>query len=300
MDEFSYISKKLSPLAPLDALNNDAYVYQKNTVITKDIIIEGVHFLKNTKPSNIAKKAIRVNLSDIAAMGAKPYGYFVGLAISNTQQEWLDDFAKGLEEDNKIFNINLLGGDTTVHRGANIISITMLGLIAKKPLLRSSAKIGDSLYVSGTIGDSALGLLTYKKNITPNYKILQEKYTIPEPQIKLGQELSNVASSCIDISDGLIQDANHICKSSKVGLEIYIDKIPFSPEVQLIINDNNNYRKTAITGGDDYQLLFTVKSDFIHKNITKIGQVIPGKEVKIIDSKGKEISFNKKEGYRHF
>lgn len=297
MNEFEFITEILSPLAPHNALTNDAFVYQDNTVITKDIITEGVHFLQGTKPNEIAKKALRVNLSDIASMGASPYGYFLGLAINNTSRNWLESFAQGLKEDNEEFNIQLLGGDTTNLTGANLISITMLGTIEKgKAMTRSGAKIGDSVYVSGTVGDAALGLVSYSDSMLKDFITLQESYKFPRPQVKLGKKLTGLASSCIDISDGLLQDAEHICKSSAVGMEISIQKIPLSQEVKKIIAINQKYLEIVLTGGDDYQLLFTAKQDLKMNNVTEIGKAVPGKEVKIIDSK---TNFSSR-GYQHF
>ena len=302
MDEFDYISHHLSPLSIPGALNNDAFIYQGNTVITKDLIIEGVHFLKDTTACDIAKKAIRVNLSDIAAMGAKPYGYFLGLAISNTIQDWLESFTAGLKEENERYQLKLLGGDTAAHQGANIVSITMLGLIKEgKALTRSGAIIGERVYVSGTIGDAAIGLATYN-NIEINHFIdLQEKYKLPEPQIKLGQYLSgnNIASACIDISDGLVQDANHICTESHVGMDLYLDNIPFSSSVEKIFSINENYLEQAITGGDDYQLLFTSPHKIEQENITEIGTVTAGNKVILKDNQGHEFKVLNN-GYKHF
>lgn len=300
MNEFEFINNILSNLAPHNALENDAFVYQDNTVITKDIIIENVHFLNGTRAYDIAKKAIRVNLSDIAAMGAMPYGYFLGLAINNSTSEWLSDFAQGLKEDNNLFKIKLLGGDTAKHTGTTIISITMLGIIQKgQGFTRSGAQINDSLYVSGTIGDSAIGLLTYTDPLLVQFTTLQKHYKLPNPQINLGLELSGNISTCIDISDGLIQDAMNICKSSNVGIEIYRNTIPFAKEVNKIIALDPKYFELAITGGDDYQLLFTSKKDLTAKNITKIGKVTAGKELKLLDTDYNEIKLSKT-GYKHF
>ncbi len=300
MNEFEYIKKILSRLALENALENDAFVYQKNTVISKDLLVEGVHFLRNTEPCDIAKKAIRVNLSDIAAMGAKPYGYFLGLAINYTSVEWLRCFAKGLEEDNNYFSIKLLGGDTTKNAGASVISITMLGTIEDNIYLsRSGAKIGDSIYVSGTIGDASIGLQTYKVPSLCRFKNLRQQYKFPNPQIELGRRLCGTASSCIDISDGFIQDLGNICKSSAVGMEIYVEKIPFSPEVQEIILENKKYLELVLSGGDDYQLLFTAQNDIMEKNVTKIGKVVSGNDVKLFDEMNSEMQITSR-GYIHF
>ena len=300
MNEFEFIKQKLSKLSPKNALNNDAFIYRNNTVITKDIIIEGVHFLENTEAYYVAKKAIRVNLSDIAAMGASPYGYLLGLAINDTSERWLNNFIKGLEEDNNQFNIKLLGGDTTKHTGSNIISVTMLGIVENNQFLtRSGATPGDSVYVSGNIGDSAIGLISYNDTRLQEFKNLQEKYKLPNPQIDLGRKLIKTASSCIDISDGLIQDMKHICEESNVGLEISIDRLPFSKEVSKIIKLDQKYLSIALTGGDDYQLLFTSSKDINYENVTKIGIVVHGNQLRIIDQKKTNVNLLKY-GYQHF
>ncbi|MBQ4874721.1 MAG: thiamine-phosphate kinase [Rickettsiaceae bacterium H1] len=300
MNEFEFIKQKLSPLAPADALNNDAFVYRNNTIITKDVIIEGVHFRDNTNPFSIAKKAIRVNLSDVASMGAKPYGYFLGLAMNDTTEWWLNNFVQGLAEENRQFEIKLLGGDTTKHNGKNIISITMLGTIEEgKALTRSGAEIGDSIYVGSTIGDSVLGLLSHSDPLLQKFTSLQKKYELPEPQLELGRKLVGIASACIDISDGLLQDAKQICRLSDVGMEIYADRIPFSEEVKQIIALNQKYFATAITGGDDYRLLFTTSQELAGENFTEIGKVTKDKEIKILDRNGKKLNFFKF-GFQHF
>ncbi len=298
MNEFEFIRRKLSPLSPVNALDNDAFVYDKNTVITKDIIIEGVHFLPKTEPCYIAKKALRVNLSDIASMGAKPYGYFLGLAINNTAEDWLEGFVSGLAEDNKEFSIKLLGGDTTVHAGDNVISVTMLGrLYNKQCLARCSAKVGDAVYVTGNIGEAAIGLLTYSEDQLSPLRSLQELYKLPKPQVAIGLEISGVASSCIDISDGLLQDAEQICLASNVGMEIDINKIPFSTEVKKAISIDGKYLEKAITGGDDYQLLFTAQSLMNDLNVTEIGKVVSGSSVRLINQGVRQFV---RSGYSHF
>ncbi len=299
MDEFAYIESCLSTLSTNGALKNDAFLYQQNTVITKDIIIEGVHFLPRTKPSDIAKKALRVNLSDLAAMGAKPYGYFLGLVLNNTSSNWLNSLTGGLREDSKKYNLKLLGGDTTAHQGATMISITMLGLVdGGNVLTRSNAQINDRVYVSNTIGDAALGLLTYTAPSLQSFTNLQENYKYPDPQLELGQYLLSTeqASACLDISDGLIQDANHICCESKVGMVIDVNKIPFSSTAKKIIGLNHKYLEIAITGGDDYQLLFTSPYDIERDDITEIGTVTKGDGVVIQNA---EMSLNN-QGYKHF
>ena len=314
MKEFDYIKNYIYKLDNNSLIGDDAAVInctQGQLVVTKDILIEGVHFPKNYNPSMLAKKAIRVNLSDIAAMGAIPYGYCLGLVLpNNISQDWWKNFTDSLAEEHKIFNIKLLGGDTTSHkRNITIISITAFGINNSNLLKRSGAKIGDFVYVSGNIGDAALGLLVYQKVIDQNYCKLKSKYDLPQPRIKLGININKIASSCIDISDGLIQDMEHICHSSKVGIQIYLDKIPLSSEAKKIIDDTPQYINNILAGGDDYELIFTINpkfssliKDISHQSevkITKIGEVTEGNAVILYDNSGNIITLNNK-GFNHF
>ncbi|MGN7618485.1 MAG: thiamine-phosphate kinase [Ehrlichia sp.] len=204
----------------------------------------------------------------------------------------------------------MLGGDTTSHRqNFTIISITAFGVENGSLLKRSGAKTGDLIYVSGNIGDAALGLLIYQKVINRNYYNLKSKYDLPEPRINLGININKIASSCIDISDGFIQDMEHICRSSKVGASIYLDKIPLSNEAKEIINSAPQYIDNILAGGDDYELIFTVNpkfslliQDISHKSevkITKIGEITSGDSVTLYNNCGNIVTINSK-GFNHF
>ncbi len=313
MDEFSLIAKYFKPLAANFAgslnLSDDAAIISPpegcELIITKDAISEGIHFIGNESPDLIASKALRVNLSDLAAMGAQPLCYFLALMLpKNTSEQWLEKFASGLKQTGEEFSIHLAGGDTTATNGNLSISITAIGSVPKGVALRrNGAKIGDDIYVSGTLGDSALGLQLLSSRAQPrdlDKDFFINRYLTPQPRISLGVSLRTIANSAMDISDGLAQDLGHICTASNVGAVIYSDKIPTTNKQQL---------EAALSGGDDYELLFTAppeKSETI-KNLAKklslpltcIGKITSGNSVQVLDENGKEITLNKK-GFSHF
>jgi len=310
MQEFDLIKRYFAPLsagfAGALSLCDDAAVFAPpaghELVITKDAISEGVHFIGSESADLIAGKALRVNLSDLAAMGATPICYFLALILpKNTPEEWVQKFAQGLRETQSEFGIHLAGGDTISTLGTLSISITAIGSVpAGSALRRNGAKIGDDIYVSGTLGDAALGLklLQNTEYRVPSTEYLIARYLTPEPRLSLGHNLRGVASACMDISDGLVQDLGHICTSSKVGAVIYTDKIPISDAVKNV----SGAIESAINGGDDYELLFTAppeKEILIPENCTKIGKIVAGENVKIIGTNGEEIMLNKK-GFLHF
>ena len=321
MNEFSFIKNLLSPLTfgngEALGLNDDAAIIPNKEgcelVITKDAMAEGTHFFKGDDPYILAKKILRVNISDLAAKGATPYCCFLALTLpNNTDNIWLEKFSEGLKEDLSRFNCFLAGGDTTSHNGRLVISLTTLGHIAAgKAILRSGAKENDLIYTTGTIGDSYLGL----NILQGNFSYLPQKakdfvisrYHLPQPRIEAAKELANIATSSIDISDGLIADLQHICDCSGIGAEITLDNIPFSDAAEEISEDSN-FKLKAITGGDDYELLFTTtpnmeaKIKLISKQtktkITKIGKITNGNTVTLLD-KNKNIIPVINSGYQH-
>ena len=302
MQEFNLIKKYFTPLAANFAgslgLTDDAAVFTTpighELVITKDAISEGVHFIGSESADLIAGKALRVNLSDLAAMGAEPICYFLALILpKNTSEKWVAKFADGLRENQKEFGISLAGGDTISTAGDKIsISITAIGSVPTgSALRRNGAKIGDDIFVSGTLGDAALGLKLLQQNGGDEYLI--SRYLIPQPRLELGQKLRLIANSAMDISDGLVQDLGHICSASGVGAIIYQNKIPVST------TDAAEY---ALNGGDDYELLFTIppeKANLIQPNCTKIGKIIAGNSVQVL-GENVELITPIKEGFSHF
>ncbi len=328
MNEFYHIERYIAPLSNRFGLNlkDDAAVIPgKNKydyAITKDAIIEGVHFLFDTPPENIIHKLLRVNLSDIAAMGAVPKLYLISAALpKNTGKSWFESTTKALAKEQEEFGVILIGGDTTKHKDENapaVLSLTMIGEIESgKALLRSGAQVDDDIYVSGTIGDGTLGLKICQgefDNIPQEHKdFLINRYNIPQPRVTLGQALVGIANAAIDISDGLIADLEHICECSEVGAEINLNKIPISEPVQFIMqsdtNNHTDFLSMLTTGGDDYELLFTAHKD--QKNninsmskkleikITQIGKITPDGQVIALDKNNQKTGLKFK-GFGHF
>lgn len=228
-----------------------------------DTLVAGVHFPLETSPQDIAHKALAVNLSDMAAMGAEPTWFTLAITLPDDDEAWLKLFSQSLSVLAKKYNVQLVGGDTT--HGPLCISITINGFVPiDKALKRNNAQITDKIYVSGTIGDAALALAGWQEQCLLNEKtvgFLKGKLNRPEPQIELGLLLRDFATSCIDISDGLIADLNHIADSSEVGAKIYFENIPLSGEFKLNIIDTKLIVPFILSGGDDYELCFTIPSE---------------------------------------
>jgi thiamine-monophosphate kinase len=235
---------------------------QQNVVVTTDTLVAGVHFPDDTDPVAIGHKAVAVNLSDIAAMGAEPCWISIAITLPKVDKEWLKSFCDGVFELCEYYNVELIGGDTT--QGPLSITITDQGGVPEgKCLLRTGAKAGDWLYVTGEIGDAALALKHIKKEISvaQDYKDkLREKLDLPKPRVLAGQAIREYASSAIDLSDGLISDLNHICQASNVGANIVLDRLPLST-IMIDTLPFDEAISVALVGGDDYELLFTVSED---------------------------------------
>ncbi len=285
MNEFDYIEKFFKPLTNQFALNlsNDAAVYNQRSshdlIISTDTLAEGIHFFGNENPIDIAKKSLRVNLSDMAAMGAKPIFYNLSLSVPKQKvKSFIPKFAKGLEEDQKKFGLKLIGGDLTSSLKFTYITITIFGeTLNNKSIPRSGSKLGDHLYVSGTLGLSKIGL-DYFNSKNSVFSEAKKKYLLPQPRIDLGISLKSIANSMIDISDGLVQDAIHLAKNSNLSIELELCKVPV-PIIKKL--DTKIILNSALYGGDDYELLFSCNSSHeellkkisskLNVNITKIG-----------------------------
>ncbi len=322
MDEFGLIRTYFSPLSvgfpgSLN-LSDDAALIDvpagKQLVITKDAVNEAVHFLGTEEAALIAKKLLRVNLSDLAAKGATPMCYFVALSIpQEIDARWIEGFAEGLKQDQQEYAIHLAGGDTTKTLGMLCLSLTALGLVdTGRMLKRSTAIAGDDVYVSGTIGDAALGLMSLNGELNPTFERddeLEQRYFLPQPRVALGQKLISVVHACMDISDGLVQDLGHLCEASGTGATIHASQIPLSRSAASLVNRYPDLRERIITGGDDYELLFTAPASAEQQlatlaretdtPITKIGKVTAGKGVTLLDKNDLPIIL-KKTGYKHF
>jgi thiamine-monophosphate kinase len=318
-DEFVAIARYFAPLARHpgafglrdDLAWLDARVARR-LVLKTDAVVVGVHTLQRDSPALIARKALRVNLSDLAGKGARPVGYMLALMLPpSTDAAWLAQFAAGLRADQDRFGISLLGGDMTRTPGPPAISITVVGEAQPgPPLLRSGARAGDAVYVSGTIGDAALGLRALRgrlpKLAARHRRFLVNRYHLPEPRLALGSAIARFAHAAMDISDGLVGDLGHICKASGLGAEIDLHAVPVSTAARAAGRD---YAALRITGGDDYELLFTAPAGAETRlaaigaqsgiPVTRIGRTILGRGVRVIAGHGKVIAVGKG-GWRHF
>ena len=312
MNEFDYIEKCFKPLTNNMAMNlkDDAAIFKQklnhDLIISTDTLTEGVHFFGHENPKQIAKKSLRVNLSDMAAMGAKPIFYNLSISVPKHKAKFfIPKFVKGLYEDQELFGLKLIGGDLTSALHDTNITITIFGeTLNKKSVSRSGAKIGDLLFVSGVLGLSKIGLDNFHSK-SKIFSSAKNKYLVPQPRVNLGLSLNKIANSMIDISDGLIQDANHLAKNSNLSIVLDIDKIPL-PIIKNLKKDL--LLDAALYGGDDYELLFSCKPVYekllkkisIDKNIalTNIG-FFQKFNKKYIKTKNNEI-FLKKESFLHF
>jgi len=317
MGEFELIAELFAPLATdpgaLGLLDDASLVdvpdgYQ--AVVTKDVLVEGVHFRVGTDPARVAQKLLRVNLSDIAAMGAEPMGYWLGVQLRKEgARKWLSRFVEGLRDDQREFGISLMGGDTVSTLGPISLSLTAMGQVPKGvALLRSGARPGDSIFVSGTIGDGVLGLGAAQGQLKElsqgEQDYLVSRLECPTPRLALGNALRGAASAMIDISDGLVADARHIAETSKVGLAVDAEKVPLSKAAQAALQLGFTGLEELLSGGDDYELLFTGPARSIKAiagggvGVTEIGEVVAGEGVQV-SSQGREMTFPKG-GFTHF
>jgi thiamine-monophosphate kinase len=281
-------------------------------LITTDLLAEGIHFdLRYTPFYKLGAKALLANISDIAAMGGKPRYAVIAIALpQHIKVEDFDELYRGIKRAADSYNISIIGGDTSASKSGLMINITLLGESQRGyAIKRSSAKKGDKIFVTGTLGDSSAGLELLKKGKRSGYLI--QRHLLPTPRVKEGVFLSKnrLATSMIDVSDGLATDLNHICGQSKVGAIIYEDKIPLSKELK-----GAKLRKSpldyALSGGEDYELLFTVKArdvEKIYNEISKgrlsasmIGDITEMKKgIVIVDSKGQRMPLQPT-GFNHF
>ena len=309
MNEFdliqSYFNWQITDQAIELGVGDDAALFNlqpgHQLVTSTDTLVEEVHFFKDSLPADLAYKALAVNLSDIAAMGAVAKCYTLSLTIPKIDQNWLEEFSSSLKESSKVFNVNLIGGDTS--RGPLNITISMMGSIEiDSPILRSGARDEDDIYVTGDLGTAALCLKKIKEGVEPSQNELN-KLNRPLPRLEFGSALIKLANSCIDVSDGLEQDLSHILKSSGVGAVIEAQKLPIDDSVNKYINKTHDW-SLPLSGGDDYELCFTANianrgeilrlSQELKIKVTKIGVINSSKKLVIIGYDGKTSS------YQHF
>lgn len=326
MDEFDFIRDKLAPLAGGEGLNlkDDAALFTPapgyDLVLTKDAMVEGVHFPNGEYGGNVAEKLLRVNLSDLAAKGATPLGYLLSLAIpKSVTQAHLSGFTVGLRDVQDAYNFKLWGGDTVSTSGPFVVSATFIGHVPKGQMVkRFGAEIGDDIWVTGTIGDAYLGLQNVLgRTLEPQPTSDQiwhweEAYLRPEPRLLLRKLFRKYATAALDVSDGLLADAEHLALASDVGLEIELERVPLSTATQMWCKAQEKTQpayEALLSGGDDYEVIFTANpkhmrdiesaAEGLDVSITKIGKITErAASMRVVDKNGELIAFEKK-GYKH-
>ena len=267
--------------------------------VTTDTMVENVHFFADADPEQLGHKLLAVNLSDLASMGAKPVSVTLALTLPNVDENWLAAFSKGFLNLAEQHVVDLIGGDTT--SGPLTLTVQAMGLVPKgKALLRSSAKPGDFIYLTGPLGDAGLGLKIKQGYLCRHPESALQRFNQPDPQINAGIALLDVANACIDISDGLAADLGHILEQSHVGACLDWDKLPLADAVVDYINDTGDWAM-PLFAGDDYELCFTVspeKVPWLTINCTKIG-VIESTLGLRLDKSGSLQPLSSK-GYEHF
>jgi thiamine-monophosphate kinase len=326
--EFELIERYFRPLAKAFpgafGLNDDAAVIapppDHELVAKTDAVVAGVHFLPDDPADLVAHKALRVNLSDLAAKGAVPRAYMLDLMLSRTvTEEWIAKFVYGLARDQERYGVHLIGGDTNATPGPLTVAVMAFGDIERGRMIRrSTACSGDTVFVTGSVGDAALGLEVLRGQ-APNLdasaaSFLVDRYRLPQPRVTLGHRLLGLANAAIDVSDGLLADLRHLCEASNVSAVIETLRVPLSAAARAAIGADPRRLATVLGGGDDYEILFTAPptaasalaqlSRELAVPITAIGRVeaapIGSKpQVMILDESGKPLAFDR-EGWTHF
>ncbi len=311
--EFSLIARHFRPLAGPGALDlaDDAAVLTpppgRQLVLTADAMVAGVHFLADDPSDLVGRKLLRVNLSDLAAKGAVPLGYLMTVSTpKDTPEAWFAGFAAGLAQDQVTYGVTLLGGDTTSTPGPISLSLTIIGHVAPDTAVhRFGARDGDEIWVTGTIGDGALGLAVAQGRLVDPTGFLLDRYQLPQPRV--GLALAGIASAGMDVSDGLVQDLGHICRASGLSAEFFAEKVPLSDAARAAGAD---WLVTCLTGGDDYELLLAVPaacSDALRQEagragipVTQVGHFHSGPpEVMVRQADGEPLALTR-EGWSHF
>jgi thiamine-monophosphate kinase len=275
-------------------------------VTCTDTLVAGVHFLPATLPEDIGWKALAVNLSDLAAMGAEPAWTLLALTLPESDMHFVERFAKGFAELARDCQVALVGGDTT--QGPLSVTVTALGFVpAGAALTRGGARVGDAVFVTGTLGDAAgaLQLLRDRRDVP---EVLLARMQRPQPRLAAGLMLRGLASTCIDVSDGLLADLGHVCAASGVAVELDADALPISSELADTF-DAQTRRGLALSGGDDYELCFTIPDSRFAEvrevstraglGMTHIGRIGLGSGVRVHDARGQDVT-PEQAGWEHF
>ena len=306
--EFGLIARHFRPLAAPGGLEllDDAAVLApppgRELVLAADAMVEGVHFLPEDPADLVSRKLLRVNLSDLAAMGAVPLAYLVTVSAPRDRgEEWFAGFAAGLAADQSAFGLGLLGGDTTHTPGPLSLSLTAIGHVAPgQAVRRRGAQAGDEVWVTGTIGDGALGLLALQGRLEDPSGHLAERYRLPRP--RLGVLRTGLVRAAMDVSDGLVQDLGHLARAAGLGAEILAEAVPLSAAAAAA-----GMLALCLTGGDDYELLMAVPPGggaalavaAGEVPVHRIGRFIPGADVRVLDRSGGEMLLART-GWSHF
>lgn len=287
-------------------------------VLTTDGVIAGVHFFADDPPDMIGRKALRMNLSDLAGKGAKPLGFLLSAALpAGVEEKWLADFAAGIGADAERYQCPLLGGDTDRTPGPTSISITAFGAVPQgKMIRRSTAKAGDCIVVTGTIGDAALGVLLRRdaslaerlRLAEPMRQHLRQRYLLPQPRNTLADAVLRHASAAMDISDGLAGDLAKLCRASGVAAEIDVAQVPLSEAAAAAVGADPALIETVLTGGDDYEILVTLPAERLASfrsaaevagvAMSEIGRVVAGEGARFMRA-GEEMKFDRP-SFSHF
>jgi thiamine-monophosphate kinase len=289
-------------------------------VLKTDAVAAGVHFLAFDEPQDIAWKALAVNVSDLVAKGATPVGYLMSLAFPEApSHDWMHEFADGLAAAQRQFGIKLMGGDTDRRDGPLSVTITAIGRVAQGRMVRrGTAKAGDHLLVSGTLGDAGLGLVVHenRKVTRTDWKLdraeldfLEQRYLRPEPRQALIEPLLEFATAAMDLSDGLVKDLDRMCRASGVGARVRESELPYSRPARKVMDALEGWRQVGLTGGDDYEVLAAVRPGNVEGYIraaaragvvvTRIGEAVEGRGVTVVGADGRPLVIEKA-GYDHF
>ncbi len=276
----------------------------RQLVVTADTLNDGVHFPRGTSPADVGWKALAVNLSDLASMGAEPAWCTLSLSLPQSDPAWIEGFLDGFLDLAEQHDIALVGGDTT--RGPLSIAVTAMGLVEPgRALRRDGARVGDEVWVTGTLGDAAGGLALLDREPVP---ALRARLDRPTPRVAAGRALAGIATACVDVSDGLLADLGHVCARSHVAARIDVDALPASAALMEVIGEADRIALQA-SGGDDYELCFTAPADAgadigavsaqLGLRITRIGRIVAGEGVHPVDAKSQPWS-SPRRGYDHF
>ena len=276
----------------------------RQLVVTADTLNDGVHFPRGTSPADVGWKALAVNLSDLASMGAEPAWCTLSLSLPQSDPAWIEGFLDGFLDLAGQHGIALVGGDTT--RGPLSIAVTAMGLVEPgRALRRDGARVGDEVWVTGTLGDAAGGLALLGREPVP---ALRARLDRPTPRVDAGRVLAGIATACVDVSDGLLADLGHVCARSHVAARIDVDALPASAVLREAFGEADRIALQA-SGGDDYELCFTAPADAgadigavsaqLGLRITRIGRIVAGEGVHPVDAKSQPWS-SPRRGYDHF